>query len=155
MPAILASAYGTVRRFERPGQQAVFAHRLRRHLRVDAAGAQKHEPRHAVLVRAVNHVGLDHQVVADEFGRIAVVGDDAAYLGCGEEHVLGLLGREEGIGRGGVRQIQFGMRAPDEVRVALRFEVSDDGRADQTAMACYIDARVKIQDARSGAEWVT
>jgi hypothetical protein len=58
----------------------------------------------------VDDVGLDGQVVADELGRVAVVGDDAAHLGGGEEHVLGLFFGEEGFGRGGVRcQVEFGM----------------------------------------------
>jgi hypothetical protein len=47
----------------------------------------------------VDDVGLDGEVVADEFGRVAVVGEDAADLGGGEEDVVGLFCGEEGLRR--------------------------------------------------------
>lgn len=133
-----------VGRLQRAGQQAVLAHRLRRHLRVDAARPEEHQPRHTVLPRAVDHIGLDHQVVADELRRVAVVGDDAADLGSGEEHILRLVFGKEGVGRGGVGQIEFGVRPLEDVRIAFRLEIADDGRADQTAVAGYVDARVLV-----------
>lgn len=144
----LGERIGPVGGLQRTGQQAVFAHRLRRHLRVDAAGTEEHEAGHAVLPRAVDHVGLDRQVVADELGRVAVVGDDAAHLGRSQEHVFRFVFGKEGIDRRGVGQIEFGVGALQDVRVALGFQITDDGRADQTAVAGYIDARFKIQDSR-------
>lgn len=137
-----------VGRLQRARQQAVLAHRLRRHLRVNAARPEEHQPRHAMLPRAVDNIGLDHQVVADELRRVAVVGDDAADLGSGEEHILGLVFGKEGVGRGRVGQIEFGVRPLEDVRIAFRLEIADDGRADQTAVAGYIDARFEIQDTR-------
>lgn len=144
----LRQRIGPVGRLQRAGEQAVFAHRLRRHLRVDATGSEEHKACDAVLPRAVDHVGLDRQIVADELGRVAVVGDDAAHLGRSQEHVLRLVLGKEGVCRLGVGQVQFSVGALQDVRVALGFQITDDGRADQTAMAGYIDARFKIQDAR-------
>ena len=144
----LRERVGPVGGLQRAGEQAVFAHRLRRHLGVDAARAEEHEARHAVLPGAVDHVGLDRQVVADELGRVAVVGNDAAHLGCCQEHVFRFVFGKEGIDRCGVSKIEFGVGALQDVRVALRLEIADDGRADQAAVAGYIDARFKIQDAR-------
>ena len=53
---------------------------------------------------------------------------------------------EEGVGRGRVGQIEFGVRPLEDVRIAFRLEIADDGWADQTAVAGYIDARFKIQN---------
>lgn len=144
----LGKRVGPVGGLQRAGEQAVFAHRLRRHLGVDAARAEEHESRHAVLPRAVDHIGLDRQIVADELGRVAVVGDDAAHLGRGQEDVFRPVLGEKGIDRSGVGQIEFGVGALQDVRVALAFEIADDGGADQTAVAGDVDARFKIQDAR-------
>lgn len=144
----LGERVGPIGGLQRAGEQAVFAHRLRRHLGVDAARTEEHEARHAVLPRAVDHVGLDRQIVADELGRVAVVGDDAAHLGRGQKYVFRPVLSEEGIDRSGVGQIEFGVGALQDVRIALALKVADDGRANQTAVAGYIDARFKIQDAR-------
>lgn len=144
----LGERVGPVGRLQRASEQAVFTHWLRRHLGVDAARAEEHEARDTVLPGTVDHVGLDRQVVANELGRIAVVGDDAAHLGRGQEHVFRPVFSEEGIDRCGVGQIEFGVGALQDVRVALGFQITDDGRADQTAVAGYIDARFKIQDSR-------
>lgn len=140
----LGERVGAVGGLQRAGEQAVFAHRLRRQLGVDAAGAEEHEPRNAVLPRAVDHVGLDREVVADEFGRVAVIGDDATHLGRGQEQVFRPVLGEEAIDRCGVGQIEFGVGALQDVRVALALKIADDGRADQTAVAGDVDAGVLV-----------
>lgn len=144
----LGERVGPVGGLQRAGEQAVFAHRLRRHLRVDATGSEEHEACDAVLPRAMDHVGLDGQVVADELRRVAVVGDDAAHLGRGQEYVFRPVLGKEGVCRCGVGQIEFGVGALKDVRVALGFQVTDDGRTDQAAVAGDVDARFKIQDSR-------
>ena len=47
------------------------------------------------LMGGFDDVGLDDEVVADEVGRVGVVGEDAAYFGGGEEDILGLFFGEE------------------------------------------------------------
>ena len=49
---------------------------------------RKHSFFAPVLPGRVDDVGLDGQVVADELGRVGVVGLDAAHLGRGQEHVF-------------------------------------------------------------------
>jgi hypothetical protein len=49
----------------------------------------------------VDDVGLDHQVLVDELGRVGVVGVDAADLGRGQIHLVGpLVAGKERIDRG-------------------------------------------------------
>jgi hypothetical protein len=67
----------------------LFLHRLRRKLGIDAAGAEEQQALDLVPVRGVNDVGLDGEVVADELGRVFVVGMDAADFGRGEKDVVG------------------------------------------------------------------
>ena len=54
-------------------------------LGVDAAGAEKQQALDLVLPGAVNDVGLDSEIVVDEFGRIGVVGMNAADFGGGKK----------------------------------------------------------------------
>ena len=51
----------------------------------------------------------------DELRRLGVVGEDAADLGRGEEHVLGSFALEEPAHGHGSVELELGMRAQDEV----------------------------------------
>src|SRR3546814_2035869 len=53
-------------RFERAGQERLFAHRLRRFSRVDAGGAQKKKLLDPKTAGRLNDVELDRQVVVQE-----------------------------------------------------------------------------------------
>jgi hypothetical protein len=97
------------------------------------------EPRKSSLL---DHVGLDREVLVDEVGRVAVVGEDAADLGRGEEYRLGLFLREEIAHRARVDQVELGVAAGDEVAVALRLEPAQERRAGQAAVAGHKDARL-------------
>jgi hypothetical protein len=88
-----------------------FLHRLRGEPGVDAARAEEQQALDAIFVRGVDDVGLDRQVVADELGRVAVVGEDAADLGRGEEDVVGLFCGEEGFDGGLVGEVELGVGA--------------------------------------------
>ena len=94
-----------------PVSRYVFLDRLRAVARVDAARAQEHQPLHAGQVRAVDQVGLDHQVLVQEVGAVLVVGLDAADLGRGDEDVVGPLLGQEGVHGALVQQVELGMRA--------------------------------------------
>ena len=67
---------------------------------------RKQNLRVPAAISGVDHVGLDLEVVANEVGRIAVVRDDAADFGGGDEHVVGPLADEEAIDRCTVPQIE-------------------------------------------------
>ena len=78
---------------------------------------------------------LDDEVVSDEVGPVRVVRQDAADVRRGEEYVIGLLGREEGLDRILPSQIQLLPRAKDETRKAVRLQTPDDGAPDEPAVA--------------------
>ena len=92
------------------------------------------------MIAGVDDVGLDHEVVADEVGRVGVVGEDAADFGGGEEDMLGLFGGEELVDGGGVDEIELSAGAGDEVGVAQPLQLAVDGGADQAAVAGDEDA---------------
>ena len=102
MPAILAIAYHSLVGSSGPVSSASSRDRLRREL----ADRCSDEPRNSsfstpAALRRVDDVGLDHQVVVEEVGRVGVVGEDAADLGRGEEdHVGPRRGHEPALDRG-------------------------------------------------------
>ncbi len=66
----------------------------------------------------LDEVGLDHQVLIDEIGRVGIVGVDAADPGGGQiDLVDGLVG-EEAVDRGLVEEVELGMAGGEEVTVA-------------------------------------
>lgn len=90
---------------------------------------------YAMGVGGVDEVGLDHQVLVDELGRVAVVGMDAADLGRGQIDLVDAMGGEEGIDRVLVGEVEFVAAGGDDVGAAQRLQPADDGRADHAAMA--------------------
>ncbi len=94
---------------------------------------------HAAPKCRVNHVGLHHQVLVDELGRVGVVGVDAADFGGGQVHLGGLFLCKEGLHGGLVGQVQLRMGAGDKVGLALLLKGADDGAADHAAVACDVD----------------
>ena len=141
----LGQRIGPVGGLQRPGEQITLAHRLWCQLGVDAAAAQEQQALHAGAPGAVNHIGLDDQVVANKFRREAVVGDDAAHLGSGQEHVVWLFRLKHLLRGVGVSQVQLGVGACDQVCIAFCPQPPDDGAADQAAVAGDVDARLQRQ----------
>ena len=45
----------------------------------------------------MDHVVLDHQVFIDEFTPVSVIGNHAAHLGGGQDHIFGLLLLKKGL----------------------------------------------------------
>ena len=89
----------------------------------------------------MNDIGLHHQIVVNEIGRIGVVGVDAADPGRGEIHLIRpFIGKE----RLDIRlpgQVQFGM-GPGENPLGGMTRIQqlpDDGRADHAAMAGHVN----------------
>jgi hypothetical protein len=67
----------------------------------------------------VHDIGLDHQVLIDEFSRIGVIGMDTASLSGSEEDVFRFFLGEEIRHCLLVDEIQLGMGPGDEVCVAV------------------------------------
>ena len=96
----------------------------------------------AALKDRINHVSLNHEVLVDEFGRVGVVGMNAAYLGGGQVDLVRLFSLEEGAHGGLVGQVQLGMGAGEDAfgGVASGQQLANDGRAVHAAVACHVDA---------------
>ena len=90
----------------------------------------------------MDDIGLDHEVVVDEFGRIGGVGMDAADLGGGQVDLVGPCCGQEGAHGGLVGEVELGVGAGDELlrRVALGQQLAHDGRADHAAVAGDVDS---------------
>lgn len=82
-----------------------------------------------------DEVGFDREIVANEISREFVVCQDAADARGGDEDVFGFFDGKEGLGGLRVGQVELGMRAGDEVRVAGCGQCSAQGRPDQAAVA--------------------
>jgi hypothetical protein len=98
----------------------------------------------------VNDVGLDHQVLVDELGRVAVVGVNAADFGGGQVNLVGAFLGKEGIDGRLIGEVEFGVAAGEDLgrgaRVAggraARWRIAQlphDGRTDHAAMAGDVD----------------
>jgi hypothetical protein len=70
---------------------------------------------HPVVESRVDDVGLHHQVVVDEVGRIGVVGMNATDLGCGQVDLAGALFGKEVLHRGLVAQVKLSVGAGEDV----------------------------------------
>ena len=73
----LGEGVGFVGRLQGAGEQGLLRHGLGCALGVDAGGAEEQQLLHPMLMGGVDQVGLDHQVLVDEVGRIGIVGVDA------------------------------------------------------------------------------
>ena len=139
IPAILATAYGSLDGLQVAAQQIFLAHRLRAAARVDAGASQEKKPLDPGFERRLDDVAFNHQVLINEIGPVGVVGVDAAHPGRRHEHRIDLLPPEEFRHRPLVDQVQLRMRASDDAAVAIRLEPAHDGRTDHAAVAGDID----------------
>ncbi len=137
----LGNGIGLVGGFQRAGEQGIFGHGLRRELGVDAAAAQEQQFLHAGSKGRVNHIGLDHQVLVDELGRVGVVGVNAAHLGCGQVHLVGLFCGKEGAHSGLIGQVQLSVHSRDDGvgRMPMRQQMAHDGRTHHAPVACDVN----------------
>ena len=143
-----------VRRLERAREQARLRHRLRGELRVDARRAEEEQLAAAVPPRGVDRVHLEHRVVVEEVRRRGRVRRDAADLRRGEEDVVRPLLREEGVRRALVAQVEFRVRADDDVLEAAALQRADDGGADHPAVSGDVDLGVLFHGwTWWGCEW--
>ena len=67
----------------------------------------------------MDDVHLEDHVVVHEIGQGRLVGNNAAYLGSSEEHVLGLLLGEEGLNGILAGEVELRMRSQHQVVITL------------------------------------
>ena len=113
--------------------------------KVDAGTAQEQKPIHAAAEGRVDHVGLDHQDLIDEIGRLAIVGVNAADLGRGQDHVIDRGVGEEFSRRPLAQQIQLRIGANDQVRLSGFCKTLLNGRANHPAVAGDEDPAAFLQ----------
>jgi hypothetical protein len=90
----------------------------------------------------VDDICLDGQIGVDEFGWISAIGMDASYLGGCKEYVLRTLAFEKALDGDFTGQVKFFVRTQKKIRCAVIVQAADNGTADQTAMASYVDAGI-------------
>ena len=96
---------------------------------------------HAIAKGRIDDVSLHHQVLIDEFGRVDVVGVDAAHLGSGQVDLVRLFFGKECVDGGLIRQVQFRVDTGDDAfrRVPLDQQLTHDGRAHHATVASDVD----------------
>src|SRR5689334_3559492 len=65
---------GLVSKFQWPGEQILFLHRLRAFPGIDARTSQKEQTADSASPSGIDYIRLDDEVVVDEFGTIGIVG---------------------------------------------------------------------------------
>ena len=87
----------------------------------------------------MDHMGLNGQIVADEFGGVGVVRVNATHLCCCEDDVRRSLRFEEALDSQLIREIELRVGARDQILITLALQSSDNGRSGQATMAGDID----------------
>ena len=124
---------------QRASEQILFFDGLRAITWVNAARTQKHQIVDASTVSPLNQVGLHHQVLVDEVGTVGVVGMNTPHLGCSDEQIVGLFGLQKSLYLGLARQVKLGMRAGDDVLIAVRLEAANNGRTHHATMTSHVN----------------
>ena len=120
--------------FHWPGEQAVLANGHFGVLRIDAGAAEEEQLLHIETMRGGKDGILDLEVVEQEIDGLCVAGLDAANLGGGENHIIGALSREEGVGGMRITQIELGLAAGDDLPLRLRGVVTQQGATDEAVV---------------------
>lgn len=97
------------------------------------------------------HVGLDLEVGDDEVGWEGGDGVDATDLGGNEDDIARELGGEEGLDVELLVEAELGAGADDHVGVAEEKEASEDGGADEAAVAGHEDLGTLVGE--KGGVW--
>ena len=123
-----------VRWLERSAEQGGFRDWLRRMLRINARAAQKKKFAHSAVVRRVNDVVLNAQIIEQKFdGKIRIRFDPAHF--CRRENHDGRFFLSEEIPHGlFVCEVQLRAVALDQVAKTPSFEPPDQSAAHQAAM---------------------
>ena len=129
---------------ERGSEQAAFGHRLGSHAGIDARRPQKFQFPATVAPGRVNHIHLENHVVVHEIGQGVLVGDYASHLGSRKKHIFRLLLGEKLLHCLLTAEVEFLMRAGDDVGVALTAQFAHNGRPYHTAVPGNIDFRCQF-----------
>ena len=135
----LGDGVGLVGRLQIAAEQVFLPHGLGAFPGVDAGTAQVEELFDVVEIGGVDHGGVDHHVVVDEFSRPGGVGPDAADGPGHQEDIFGPVGLEPVVDGRLVAQVELVPGGGQEVGVAFFGQAAQDGRADEAAVAGDVD----------------
>src|SRR5579862_2446942 len=135
----LRDGVGVVRRLQRTGEQRGLRDGLRRVLRVNAGTAQEEQFLHPGLIRGLDEVVLDLQVVQKELDGKVVVRLDAADRRRGDDHQSRLFPLEKAGDGFALRQVQLGVGAGEDFLIPVLPQIADDSAPDETPMPGYKD----------------
>ena len=120
-------------------QQAAFLHRLRCQAWINAGRAKKFQLLAAIFPGAMNNIHFQNHVVIHKICQCFAVGHDTANLCCSQKNIFRLFFSKEFFYSILSAQIQLFMRACDNICIALTLQLTHNGRANHSAMACDID----------------
>src|SRR6476469_179975 len=103
-----------------------------------------------MLPRGVNQVGLDGQIIIEEFRGARRVGLNPADLCRGYEHVFRAMLGEEACDASLIPEVQFGAGSRKQVLVATLYQASQDGGTHQSTVTGDIDPARLRESLRHG-----
>src|SRR4051794_27124368 len=101
----------TIARLQGPGKQIFLLDWLWGQLGVNAARPKEQQPLYSTLVTRIDLIGLDLEIISNEFRRASIVGENPTHLCRGKEYVLRTLLAEEIAHCFAIRKIHFRMRS--------------------------------------------
>ena len=87
----------------------------------------------------MDDIGLYNQIVMHEFCRVSVIGVNSPHLCRGKYDVVRFFSGEKNLHCGLITQFEFGMRTQQQIVIPATFQLTNQSRADQTAMPGYIN----------------
>src|SRR5215469_612708 len=136
----LGDGVGFVGGFQRASEQIFFLHRLGREPRINARRTQKQQLADAGPPSSMNQVGLNSQIVVEEFSGMGGVRENAADFGRGEKHEVRALFGKKVCDGGLVAQIKLRAGGGKNTLATTALELPKEGRPHQSAVSGYISA---------------
>ena len=143
-PGDLGHGVGGIGGLQGTGQEVGLFHGLGAVPGVDAGASEKKKPPDPEAVARMDQVGLDGQVLVDEFRREGVIGVNPPHLGRRQEDVFRPLFPEKGLDGVLAREVKLFAGPPDDIAVSGRSKPAADGLSHQPPMARHIDFRRSV-----------
>ncbi|MCY1223637.1 hypothetical protein D9M69_537210 [compost metagenome] len=143
-PRDLGDRVRLVGRLQHTGEKRFFLHRLFGVLGVNTRRTEKQQPLYSTLMRGLDDIGLNHQILVDEVRRVGVVGKNPTYLGRSQIHLGNLVLLEEGPYRSLIQQVQLITTGGKDIPIAQRQKAANDSRTNHSAMPCDENSLIQI-----------
>ncbi len=77
--------------FQFPGEQILFFYRLRGKFGINTGTPQKQQFLNPMEIALMNHIGLNGEIIVDEFGRVGIICPNAPDFCCGQKYIFRLF----------------------------------------------------------------